>query len=104
MAQLIQLQPIPNQSFSIPLEGNRFVLRFMKCSGVMACDIEINEKVILTGQRCVAGEYLIPYEYLEEGAGNFGIVTENDALPDYREFGDTQELYYFTGEEVRGSV
>ena len=64
----------------------------------MVFDLEQDGTTILTGSRVLAGEPLIPYEYLE--AGNFILLTINDELPSWKEFGATQKLIYLTGAEI----
>ena len=100
MSQVVPLEAVPNQSLSIQLEENRYVLRFREIGGMMAVDISINEEIILQGERVVAGSGLIPYRYLEEGGGNFIFITELGDIPYYDQFGVTQTLLYVTIEEL----
>jgi hypothetical protein len=94
----IPLAIVPNQSVSVTVDNTRYVIRVFSVVGVMAVDIERNAVSILKGSRALAGEPLIPYAYLEEG--NFIFVTVNDQLPDWREFGVSQQLVYLTAAEV----
>lgn len=96
--QVIPLTAEPNQEFTVRLSDRRFTLRLKEANGVMVADVTIDDLVKLEGTRVLAGEPIIPYAYLE--AGNFMVLTDNDALPDYREFGTTQTLVYLTPEEI----
>lgn len=94
----IILAPIPDQTFQIRLNSTLYDMRIFLANNVMCCDLSINSVVILTSQRLVAGSLVIPYKYLENG--NFIIITLNDELPYYEQFGATQFLIYYTPEEL----
>lgn len=88
----------PNQSLSILLDNERIVLRLKEANGVMVADVERDGSTIILGTRVLAGEPIIPYHYLEDG--NFILLTINDELPDWQQFGQTQSLVYLTTAEV----
>lgn len=96
--QLIPLQALPNQSFSVLLDNINYDIRIMLTNGVMSFDITQDNVVIVTGQRAVAGYPIIPYRYLT--SGNFVVTTMNDELPDYTQFGITQFLIYASADEL----
>lgn len=107
----IPITNIPNQSLSIQLDGNQYDINIQSCQndtvpsdGIMAFDIIRNGVAIITGTRAVAGFPLIPAKYLENG--NFIVVTANDDLPDWHEFGISQYLIFASESELetlRGS-
>lgn len=94
----IPLTALPNQSLSVRLNDERLVLTLKDADGVMVADLERAGVTVLMGTRVLAGEPIIPYRYLEEG--NFMVLTVNDALPDWREFGVSQRLVYITAAEI----
>jgi len=96
--KLIQLEAIPNQKFSLVLDGTRYILWFRAAGSIMAVTITKNDVEIVSGRRCVAGSPLIPFEYLE--AGNFVFQTQNYELPWWENFGVTQSLIYVTQTEI----
>ncbi len=98
--QLIPLAVVPNQKFTITLDGHNFKIQFNLCNGVMAVTINRDGINVISGQRCVAGFPLINYRSYEGGSGNFIFTTLNDSLPDYNQFGTTQFLYYASNEEL----
>lgn len=87
----------PNQTFPVILEGARYDLTIKDCDGFMIMDVVRDDVVILQGQRLLANTPIIPYNYLTKG--NLVIITDNDDLPDWQQFGITQQLYYLTVEE-----
>lgn len=94
----VELQPVANQSFTVQLDGARYELTLREVGGVMSADIARDGVPLLQGARLVAGTPLIPYAHMT--AGNFVLLTENDSLPYYFEFGLTQSLVYLTAAEV----
>lgn len=98
MPQQVPLQSIPNQDFTITLDGNLFGIGLHTTNGVMSVSMTINGIDTLDNIRTVAGSPLIPSKY--EEAGNFMFVTQNQALPDYDQFGTSQILLYFTAAEL----
>jgi hypothetical protein len=96
--QQIPLAAIPNQTFTVTLDGNFYALTFKFANGIMTCTIYINDVLVLSNVRVVAGFPIIPYEYLENG--NFVILTENEEYPDYTQFGITQQLIYASAAEL----
>lgn len=96
----IELATIPNQSIAVQLDGFLYTLVFKTCNGIMCVDILRNNETLLTGARIVAGTPLLPYRYLEEDAGNFLLLTDNDDLPFWEQFGITQTLLYASAAEL----
>ena len=95
----ISLDAIPNQELSVTLDGNRWDITIKECNGVMCCTLVLNDVLLLSGQRIVAGSPLIPYKYMQ-GSGNFWILTEDDELPYYDRFGVDQQFIYMSAGEV----
>jgi len=97
--QTIQLQAIPNQSFTIQLDNSLYQFTIKAApQGFMYVNIIRNNVSIVLGMRAVAGTYLIPYKYLE--SGNFLIVTQNQEYPYYTEFGVSQYLIYLSPSDL----
>lgn len=88
----------PSQELSVRLDDVRYTLRLKAANGVMVADISIDGSVILAGTRVLAGEPIIPYGHLQ--VGNFLLLTQGDALPDYAQFGVTQSLVYLSPAEI----
>lgn len=88
---------IPNQSFSITYAKNEYDVAINACrdngqpgTGIVAVTLHINDVLVVSGVRSVAGFPILPSKYLENG--NFIFVTNNDEYPDWRQFGITQYL------------
>lgn len=98
MTQILDLQPVANQSITATLDNERYQITIKETGGVMSVTIVRNEQAIYTNLRAVSGFPLIPYRYQEQG--NFVFETENDQLPDYKQFGITQFLVYASPTEL----
>lgn len=101
MTVAINLEPIPNQEFTIRLEDLRYTVRINSVEdSCTVATIDINGQTVISGSRIVANNLMIPYPYLEGEGGNFFLETPDDELPDYEKFGTTHRLIYFTRAEL----
>lgn len=91
-------QAIPNQTLSVVLSNQQYDITLKETNGVMSASISRNEIPIVSNCRMVNSEPLLPYLYQEEG--NFIFDNNSEDLPDYRQFGITQRLLYFTAAEL----
>jgi len=96
--QLVPIQAVPNQSFSLTLDGNNYVLGIKYTNGCMSVSIVRNTVQIIENMRVVAGQLVIPFRYLE--SGNFFFTTANQQLPNYEQFNITQQLIYLSADEL----
>lgn len=100
----LNIQPIANQTLSGSWDGiNNYEITLKSCGSVTAATItrssateELTE--LVSNIICVAGTPLLPYGYLENG--NFMFLTLNDELPNYTQFGATQQLIYASEAEL----
>jgi hypothetical protein len=88
----LNLAAVPNQSFSVRLGGREYAISVLTIPGGAAASIARDGAEIITGSRITPGLRLLPYAH--QDAGNFVLVTEGEALPDYTQFGVTQFLVY----------
>jgi hypothetical protein len=96
--RIIPLDPIPNQSLSLTLDNNVYDIVVKQTSTCISMSLSINGEVILSNQRIINGTPIIDYAYLQNG--NFLLLTSNEELPDYTQFGVTQFLIYASQAEL----
>lgn len=96
----IPLSNIPNQQISYEYGGDRYTLRLCACFECMSADVYINDALVVAGARVVAGDFIVPSYYQFYKKGNFAILTDNDEIPYYDQFGVTQYLMFFTPDEI----
>lgn len=102
--QTIALANVSNQNFTTTLDSNRYEIAIYQVGSTMACDIAVNEVSVVTGSRITPGEFLIPFAAYQGVNGNFILVTQNDALPDYTLFGTSQIMTYMSAAEIAAAV
>lgn len=98
--QQIPLQQLPNQSFSLILDSNQWAFLIKTVEGVTVISLTLNGNDIIDSALAVSGSFIIPAQYLENGAGNFFFVTQNNELPYYTAFNITQSLIYISAAEL----
>lgn len=99
--EIVPLQALPKQSFSIVLDNVLFQIDLIETNGCMSMNLVRGGGDPLNGLRCVAGQPTIPFEVQESGDGNFVFLTQNDELPFYESFGSTQTLVYFSDADLK---
>lgn len=95
----IDLQNIPNQEFVKIINDVKYDIRIRTFKGLTLMDIAIDDVDVKTGVRCMPNKIVIPYSYLTKD-GNFYWYCKNDDYPNYKLFGITQQLVFFTNEEL----
>lgn len=99
----IPLEAIPNQSFSIDLDGLRYDLTIKAIDDqAMTMTVVRDGVTIVENAHCQAGELVIRYPYLQQG--DFMFYTGDEALPYYTDFGNTCGLVFFTAAELAENV
>ena len=97
--KLIELAQVANQEFSLTEDNNRFKITINNINSMMSITIEVNNNIILSGQRLLPNQLVIQYGYLSK-FGNFLMTTQNDEMPDFNQFGVDQFFYFLTKAEV----
>jgi hypothetical protein len=96
--QGIPLQQLPNQSFSIVLDGNQWDFTIKTVEDITIVSLKLNGVDVIDSARAAAGAFIIPYIYLENG--NFFFVTQDFELPYYPQFNVSQSLLYISAAEL----
>ncbi|MFC0709003.1 phage baseplate plug family protein [Azorhizophilus paspali] len=95
----IPLDQIPNQSLDLSIGGHRWSLRIKQARESMVIDVTMDDALLIAGHRIAVGSPILPYPPMQV-AGNFLLLTDGDADPDYSRFGVDQALVYVTPEEI----
>lgn len=96
--QQIPIQALPNQSFSVILDNNQWDWTIELVNDAIAVTLFLNGNAVISGLNIVGGMRIIPSEY--EEAGNFVLVTMSQQVPDYTQFGTSQQLVYLSAAEL----
>ena len=94
----IDIQALPNQSFSYTNGDNTFDLLIKEANGSMYMSITVNGTDIIDSVRIMPNQVIIPYLHLE--TGNFVITAQGDDNVYYDQFGVTQNLIYLTASDL----
>ena len=98
MGQRIDLANIPNQDFTVEAGGQTYQLKFFTSGDVLTVTIIRDNILLFDNIRVVNGTPLIPYRLT--ATGNFIFIATDEQLPNYKNFGTTQVLYFMTEEEI----
>jgi hypothetical protein len=94
----VSIAAVPNQSLFVQLDERAYSLTFRTTGQSVAVTIVRDDVTLVEGSRVVTGTPLLPYRHQE--AGNFVLSTQDQALPDYAQFGITQFLTYLSADEL----
>lgn len=107
--ELIELQPTPNQEFSITVNNIDMTVNLKysgeteKNEGIMLFALRINDEYVCPFVPCFSNQGVLPYPYMvSEAGGNFYFVTDNEQYPVYNNFGSSCFLYFITKDEING--
>lgn len=95
----IRLLPIPNQTFTVTIDGAIWDIVIRKAVNCMFADIKRDNETVILGQRILPNQAIIPYKYLSM-YGNFAIITVNEEYPNYERFDLDHVLVYLTPQEL----
>lgn len=95
---IIPIQSLPNQSFSVTLNGARFDISVIETNGVMSASIAINGTPVIENVRATASTFLLPYLYQENG--NFLFLNMDEKIIYYTKFGVSQILIWLSPDDL----
>lgn len=101
--QEIKLEARPNQAFSMIINNLTYRVRIADIGdGRMVADVTINTTPVISGGRCIHGDFLLPWPSLENGGGNFMWFDDQGRNPNYVNFGanPTCRLYWIPPAEL----
>lgn len=93
MRYRIPLLAVPNQSFSTPVEGALYDIAIRFTGTIMAVDIARDGTQLITGERAVQNAPLLGRS---AAGGNFVFTTEDEAYPNWQNFGGSCQLIFST--------
>ena len=96
---------VPNQRFTFSPGGveYNFTLRFFR--DLMYVTIRNRVGNVYVGAlRCANMQWLLPYRTADYGDGNFRFEDDNGQYPDYRNFGTSCRLVFYTADEIAEGV
>jgi hypothetical protein len=103
--QKFDLDVLPNQQFSF-VTGN-FIYRIRVYTvetdnQAMCVDININGQDVILGARALVGSFLLPWDSLTQGNGNFIFYAPETQNVWWQDFGPKCQLWYLNNNEMHG--
>lgn len=98
--QVVPVQAIPKQSLSVVLDNVLYGIDFLSTNGCMSLNVTRANERVVSGQRVVAGQLVLPFKRQEAEQGNFMFLTQGGDLPAYDQFGVTQSFLYASNAEL----
>lgn len=97
----IPLNAIPNQQFTITLDGQICQIRLYWRYDHLYCDLNVQDEVICTGVLCVTNEFILQQPKLNF-SGNLLFVDKegHGTQPDYKELGTRFVLCFVPESEM----
>lgn len=90
----IPLEVLPNQSLTIRLGDNRYIIRLITISdSLMGISITRDDIILIQNQRAIPKKKILP-EHKSSKYGNFVFITPDETYPYYTEFNNGHELYF----------
>jgi len=96
--KVLPIAALPNQQLSVILDNNQWNITINDVNGAIAVTLVKNSEIIVQNARAVAGMRILQAKYQEDG--NFAIISNNQGVPDYTQFGITQFLVYISQVEL----
>lgn len=96
----IPIANLPNQRLSVRIDSVVYDFWIRAAGSLVLADVTRDGVTVIQGQRIVPGAALVPYRYLLPENGNFYVLTEGEAYPDFELFGISNFLLYVTADEL----
>jgi len=95
----IDLEKIPNQMFDVLIDNVMYRVQLRTIQGLTYMSVWANDELLFNSQLCAPNVFVNPYNYVSSG-GKFMFSCIDGEYPNYQNFGNTQELLFYTAEEV----
>ena len=96
---LIELDKIPNQTFTVMLDNVNYRVALRTIQGLTYISVWANGDILFYNQLCTPNQFVNPFNYVSTN-GKFYFKCTTGDYPNYKEFGNTQSLYFLTKDEV----
>lgn len=95
----IDVEKIPNQMFNVLLDNTLYRVQLRTIQGLTYMSAWANDELLFYSQLCSPNLFVNPYNYVGLG-GKFLFSCLDNEYPNYRSFGNTQNLLFYSAEEV----
>ena len=85
----IKLIQVPNQSFIINIDGNRYTFAIRTFRGVTFMSLYLESELVIGGMRCIANEPIFPGGIAKRLKGNLRFHCLTQDMPHYTNFNES---------------
>ena len=96
---LIELDKIPNQTFTVMLDNTNYRVALRTIQGLTYISVWANGDLLFYNQLCTPNAYVNPFNYVSIN-GKFYFKCTTGDYPYFKNFGLSQNLYFLTKEEA----
>lgn len=95
----LPIESIPNQVFTVVIDNITYRCALRNIQNLTFMSVWADGDLLFYNQLCVPNSFVNPYNYLSIN-GKFYFRCINNDYPFFKNFGVTQELLFYTAEEV----
>ena len=95
----LPIERIPNQIFTVVIDNISYRVALRNIQNLTFMSVWADGNLLFYNQLCVPNGFVNPYNYLSIN-GKFYFRCLNSDYPFFKNFGITQELMFYTPEEV----
>lgn len=96
---IVELNKIPNQELTFIVDSNAFRVQLRTIQELTFMTVFLNEQPLIYSQLCTPNNFVNLYNYISVG-GKFYFKCIDEEYPHYTKFGDTQQLVFYTEDEL----
>lgn len=95
----VELQKLPNQELTYIVGDKSFRVQLRTIQDLTFASIFLDDEPLLYSQICVPNNFINMYRYISAG-GKFFFKCVDNEYPNYKKFGDSQQLLFYTEDEL----
>lgn len=96
---VVNLNKVPNQELTFIESDRAFRVQLRTIQDLTFMTVFLNEQPLIYSQLCTPNNFVNLYNYISAG-GKFFFQCIDEEYPNYKKFGDTQHLVFYTEDEL----
>lgn len=96
---IVELEKVPNQELTFIVGDSAFRVQLRTIQKMTFMTVFLNEQPLIYSQLCTPNNFVNLYNYISAG-GKFYFRCVDDEYPYYTKFGETQNLIFYTEDEL----
>ena len=96
---IVELEKVPNQELTFIVGESALRVQLRTIQNLTFMTVFLNEQPLIYSQLCTPNNFVNLYKYISAG-GKFYFRCVDDEYPYYTKFGETQNLIFYTEDEL----